>query len=131
MKAKMATRLCPQVFIKRDTDKVSMVVDGISAQSRKIPAGERTRISAPLFVGGVPQQSPMSDAHSGFTGCVRDLTLNESPAGSPAHSQGVVPCFQKPVQPGAFFTGGGGHVVVGEQLFCHHRFLHYRVMMMM
>ncbi|XP_051914619.1 laminin subunit alpha-5 isoform X3 [Hippocampus zosterae] len=104
------------VFIKRDTDKVSMIVDGISAQSKKLPAGDRTRISAPLFVGGVPQQSPMSDAHSGFTGCVRDLTLNESPAGSPAYSQGVVPCFQKPVQPGAFFTGEGGHVVVGELL---------------
>ncbi|XP_019728323.1 laminin subunit alpha-5-like [Hippocampus comes] len=115
-RAKMDDHQWHTVFIKRDADKVSMIVDGISAQSRKIPAGERTRISAPLFVGGMPQQSPMSDAHSGFTGCVRDLTLNESPAGSPSHSQGVVPCFQKPVQPGAFFTGEGGHVVVGELL---------------
>uniref|UniRef100_A0A671Z1U8 Laminin subunit alpha-5 n=1 Tax=Sparus aurata TaxID=8175 RepID=A0A671Z1U8_SPAAU len=37
----------------------------------------------------------------GFVGCVRDLTLNEAPAGSPAHSQGTVPCFQDPLQPGA------------------------------
>ncbi|XP_077410264.1 laminin subunit alpha-5 isoform X1 [Vanacampus margaritifer] len=104
------------VFIKRDTNKVSMIVDGVSAHSKKIPVGDRTRISAPLYVGGVPRQSPMSAIPSGFVGCIRDLTLNESPAGTPADSQGVVPCFQKPVQPGAFFTGDGGHVVIDELL---------------
>lgn len=49
----------------------------------------------------------------GFVGCVRDLTLNEAPAGSPAHSQGAVPCFQNPLQPGAYFSGQGGHVAIG------------------
>ncbi|XP_061621466.1 laminin subunit alpha-5 isoform X2 [Phyllopteryx taeniolatus] len=100
------------VFIKRDTDKVGMVVDGIGAQSRRISAGDGARVGAPLYVGGLPPQSPTS----GFVGCVRDLTLNGIPAGIPARSQGVVPCFQKPLLPGAFFTGEGGHVVLDEPL---------------
>ncbi|XP_037101771.1 laminin subunit alpha-5 isoform X1 [Syngnathus acus] len=104
------------VFIKRDKDKINMIVDGVDAQSRKIPTGDRTRISAPLYVGGVPPQSPTSTALPGFVGCVRQLIMNESPVGVPAHSQGVVPCFQKPLHPGAFFTGKGGHVVVDELL---------------
>lgn len=49
----------------------------------------------------------------GFVGCVRDLTLNEAPAGSPDHSQGTVPCFQNALQPGAYFSGKGGHIVIG------------------
>uniref|UniRef100_A0A8D3CPA0 Laminin subunit alpha-5 n=1 Tax=Scophthalmus maximus TaxID=52904 RepID=A0A8D3CPA0_SCOMX len=54
----------------------------------------------------------------GFTGCVKDLTLNEVPAGSPAHSQGTVPCFLNPLQPGAYFSGQGGHIslVLGRDL---------------
>ncbi|XP_077572690.1 laminin subunit alpha-5 isoform X2 [Stigmatopora nigra] len=104
------------VFIKCGTDKVSMVVDGLSAQSRKIPAGYRVPVSTPLYVGGVPQHHSKSANSPGFVGCLRDLTLNERPAGSPSHSQGVVPCFQKHLQPGAFFTGEGGHVVLDEVL---------------
>uniref|UniRef100_A0A8D3ECX5 Laminin subunit alpha 3 n=1 Tax=Scophthalmus maximus TaxID=52904 RepID=A0A8D3ECX5_SCOMX len=50
----------------------------------------------------------------GFTGCVKDLTLNEVPAGSPAHSQGTVPCFLNPLQPGAYFSGQGGHIAIGS-----------------
>lgn len=50
----------------------------------------------------------------GFVGCVRDLRLNEAPAGSPAHSQGTVPCFQDPLQPGAYFSGQGGNMAIGD-----------------
>nr|XP_057906923.1 laminin subunit alpha-5 isoform X1 [Doryrhamphus excisus] len=103
------------VFIKRDADKVSLVVDGVNAQSRRIPAAERTRLIGPLYIGGVPL-SLTAAAPSGFIGCVRDLMLNQAPAGSPAHSQGTVPCFQKPLQPGAYFAGQGGHVVIDELL---------------
>ncbi|XP_061662817.1 laminin subunit alpha-5 isoform X5 [Syngnathoides biaculeatus] len=115
-RTKMDDKQWHTVFIKRDTDKVSVVVDGIDALSKRISAGYHIRISAPLYVGGVPSQSPMSASPSGFIGCVRDLMLHESPAGTPAYSQGVVPCFQKRLLPGAFFTGKGGHVVLDEFL---------------
>lgn len=40
--------------MKRDGEKLSLIVDGISAQSRRIPTGVRTHLSGPLCVGGVP-----------------------------------------------------------------------------
>ncbi|KAL7397953.1 hypothetical protein ABVT39_002224 [Epinephelus coioides] len=103
------------VFIKREGEKISLIVDGISAQSKKIPGGDRTRLTGPLYIGGVP---PLLTApgSGGFVGCVRDLRLNEAPAGSPTHSQGTVPCFQDPLQPGAYFSGQGGHIAIDESL---------------
>lgn len=43
-----------QVFIKREGDKMSLIVDGISSQSKRVPGGDRTRVTGPLYVGGVP-----------------------------------------------------------------------------
>uniref|UniRef100_A0A8C2ZML6 Laminin subunit alpha-5 n=1 Tax=Cyclopterus lumpus TaxID=8103 RepID=A0A8C2ZML6_CYCLU len=103
------------VFIKREGEKISLIVDGISAQSKRIPGGDRTRLAGPLYVGGVPA-SLAAPGSGGFVGCVRDLTLNEALAKSPAHSQGTVPCFQSPLQPGAYFSGQGGHMAIDESL---------------
>ncbi|XP_030280261.1 laminin subunit alpha-5 isoform X2 [Sparus aurata] len=103
------------VFIKREGEKISLIVDGISAQSKRLPGGDRTRLTGPLYVGGVPP-SLTAPGSGGFVGCVRDLTLNEAPAGSPAHSQGTVPCFQDPLQPGAYFSGQGGNMAIDESL---------------
>ncbi|CAJ1084378.1 laminin subunit alpha-5 isoform X1 [Xyrichtys novacula] len=101
------------VFIKREGEKISLIVDGISAQSKRIPGGEKTRLTGPLYIGGVP---PSLTAPAGFVGCVKDLTLNEAPAGNPADSQGTVPCFLSPLQPGAYFSGQGGHMTIDESL---------------
>ncbi|XP_029282017.1 laminin subunit alpha-5-like [Cottoperca gobio] len=103
------------VFIKREGEKISLIVDGISAQSKRIPGGDRTHVTGPLYVGGVPP-SMTAPGSGGFVGCVRELTLNEAPAGNPAHSQGTVPCFQNPLQPGAYFSGQGGHIAIDESL---------------
>ncbi|XP_069573485.1 laminin subunit alpha-5 [Brachyistius frenatus] len=103
------------VFIKREGEKISLIVDGIAAQSKRIPAGDRTRLAGPLYVGGVPP-SLTAPGSGGFIGCVKDLTLNEVPAGSPAHSQGAVPCFRNPLEPGTYFSGQGGHIAIDESL---------------
>ncbi|KAF6716555.1 Laminin subunit alpha-4 [Oryzias melastigma] len=52
----------------------------------------------------------------GFAGCVRDLRLNNAHIGKPAYSQGTLPCFQNLLQPGVYFSGGGGHVKIDESL---------------
>uniref|UniRef100_A0A7N9AL26 Laminin subunit alpha-5 n=1 Tax=Mastacembelus armatus TaxID=205130 RepID=A0A7N9AL26_9TELE len=57
-------------------------------------------------------KSQTSDS-GGFVGCVRELMLNEASAQSPAYSQGTVPCFQNPLQPGAYFSGQGGYMTIG------------------
>ncbi|XP_023128669.2 laminin subunit alpha-5 isoform X1 [Amphiprion ocellaris] len=103
------------VFIKREREKISLIVDGISAQSKRMPGGDRTRLTGPLYVGGVPP-SLAAPGTGGFIGCVKDLTLNDAPAGSPTHSQGTVPCFQNPLYPGAYFSGQGGHIAIDESL---------------
>uniref|UniRef100_A0AAQ6AMH3 Laminin subunit alpha-5 n=1 Tax=Amphiprion ocellaris TaxID=80972 RepID=A0AAQ6AMH3_AMPOC len=59
---------------------------------------------------------PRAPGTGGFIGCVKDLTLNDAPAGSPTHSQGTVPCFQNPLYPGAYFSGQGGHIAIDESL---------------
>ncbi|XP_034027667.1 laminin subunit alpha-5 [Thalassophryne amazonica] len=103
------------VFVKREVEKVSLVIDGISAQSKRVPARDRTRLSGPLYVGGIPSSlTVLGQGSGGFVGCVRDLTLNEAPAGSPAYSQGVVPCFQNPLQLGIYFSGQEGHIALDE-----------------
>ncbi|XP_053279907.1 laminin subunit alpha-5 [Pleuronectes platessa] len=101
------------VFVKREGQKLVLIVDGIDAQSKKLPGGDRARVAGPLYVGGAP---PTLMAPGGFTGCVKDLRLNEAPAGSPSYSQGAVPCFQNPLQPGAYFSGEGGHMALDESL---------------
>ncbi|XP_053704727.1 laminin subunit alpha-5 isoform X1 [Synchiropus splendidus] len=103
------------VFIKREGEKMSLIVDGISAQSKRVPGGERSRLTGPLYIGGVPP-SLVASGSGGFIGCVRDLTLNEAPSGRPDHSQGTVPCFQNSLLPGAYFSGQGGHMTIDESL---------------
>lgn len=103
------------VFIKREGEKISLIVDGISAQSKRIPGGDKTQLSGPLYIGGVPP-TLAAPGSSGFMGCVKDLKVNEAPAGRPTHSQGTVPCFQQPLQLGAYFSGQGGHIAIDESL---------------
>ncbi|KAF3860795.1 hypothetical protein F7725_001050 [Dissostichus mawsoni] len=81
------------VFIKREGGKISLIVDGISVQSKKVPGRDRTHVTGPVYIGGSPT--------------VR---------GNPTYSEGTVPCFQNPLQPGAYFSGQGGHILIDESL---------------
>ncbi|XP_037833033.1 laminin subunit alpha-5 isoform X1 [Kryptolebias marmoratus] len=103
------------VFIRQEDSRISLIVNGISAQSQRIPGGTKTWIAGHLYIGGVPA-AVTSLGVDAFIGCVRDLTLNRVPAGVPAHSQGTVPCYQSPLLPGAYFSGQGGHLETDEFL---------------
>ncbi|CAN9515277.1 unnamed protein product [Ophioblennius macclurei] len=103
------------VFVQRDAERVSLVVDGIGAQSKRLAAGEWSRLTGALYIGGFPPSLTVPGSR-GFAGCVRDLTLNGAPVGRPSHSQGAVPCFLEPLQPGAYFPGEGGHLVLDESV---------------
>ncbi|XP_015822830.1 laminin subunit alpha-5 isoform X1 [Nothobranchius furzeri] len=103
------------VFIKHEGKRLSLIVDGISTQTQRIPEISKTRFTGPLYIGGVPA-SVTTGGCVGFVGCVKDLMLNKDPAGSPTHSQGTVPCFQKSLQPGTYFSGPGGHMELDELL---------------
>ncbi|XP_046895467.1 laminin subunit alpha-4-like [Hypomesus transpacificus] len=106
------------VFVKWEGEKASLILDGINAQFKRVSGGQKSRLRAPLHVGGAPSSlgAALQDQSSGFVGCVRDLTLNEQAAGSPQHSQGVGPCFLSSLEPGAYYPGQGGHLAIDESL---------------
>lgn len=56
-----------QVFVKRDGEKMSLVVDGISSQSRRIPAAVATHLSGPLHVGGAPAAKLVKHLNNTYT----------------------------------------------------------------
>ncbi|XP_034151886.1 laminin subunit alpha-5 isoform X3 [Esox lucius] len=107
------------MFVKREGEKVSLIMDGINAQSKRVSGGEKKPLSPPLYIGGVPSaitSSLLTPDRGGFTGCVRDLNLNGESLASPSSSLGVVPCFQNPLQPGAYFSPQGGHMTIEDSL---------------
>lgn len=53
-------------------------------------------------------------------GCIRDLTFNKAFAGVPSYSQGIVPCYQIPLQLGMYFSAQGGHVAIGSYQHVSH-----------
>ncbi|XP_071001276.1 laminin subunit alpha-4-like, partial [Oncorhynchus clarkii lewisi] len=108
------------VFVKREGEMASLIVDGINTQSKRVSGGEKTPLSSPLYIGGVPSAVASSlltvPGPGGFVGCVRDLELNEESIDNPSTSLGVVPCFQTTLQPGAYFSSQGGHMAIDEGL---------------
>ncbi|CAL8370062.1 unnamed protein product [Lota lota] len=103
------------VFIKRDGDKISLVVDGINALSKRLPGGDKFRLSGPLYIGGAPL-ALLAPGGGGMVGCIRELKLNEVPAGTPSHSQGAAPCFLSLLHPGAYFSREGGHIAIDDSV---------------
>uniref|UniRef100_A0A7N6B1R5 Laminin subunit alpha-5 n=1 Tax=Anabas testudineus TaxID=64144 RepID=A0A7N6B1R5_ANATE len=81
-----------------------------SLRSRKKYDDNQWHTVRPSHMTKIPAQK----CSAGFVGCVRDLMLNEAPVGNPAYSQGTVPCFQKLLQPAAYFSGQGGHMAIGS-----------------
>ncbi|KAM6977721.1 laminin subunit alpha-5 [Aplochiton taeniatus] len=104
------------VFIKQEGDKASLIVDGINVQTKRVAGRQRSQLSLLLYIGGVPSSLKVAADSSGFVGCMKDLKLNEEPAGNPSHSQGTVPCFQDSLLPGAYFSVQGGHMAIDVSL---------------
>ncbi|KAJ8257343.1 hypothetical protein GJAV_G00184600 [Gymnothorax javanicus] len=108
------------VFVKREGERVVLVVDGIDVNSKKVPSGRKTPLRPPLYIGALPSGLASSTrteaAAGGFAGCIRDVRLNEEPLGSPSQARGVVPCFQGGLQPGVYFSSQGGHISIDDSL---------------
>ncbi|XP_063064918.1 laminin subunit alpha-5 isoform X2 [Engraulis encrasicolus] len=108
-----------EVMVRKEGEQVRFIVDGIDSHSKKVSGGDRSLVKAPLHIGGLPADVtpvPSFPGPAGFVGCVRDLKVNEQALESPAESVGVVPCYQEPLQPGAYFSSQGGHMLIDESL---------------
>lgn len=47
-------------------------------------------------------------------GCIRNVRFNNVLIGEPAVNHGGAPCFDGAVEEGAYFTGGGSHMILGQ-----------------
>ncbi|TRY84024.1 hypothetical protein DNTS_013565, partial [Danionella cerebrum] len=103
-----------QVFVKVEGERASLTVDGIDTHSKRAAAAAKSAFGAPLYIGGLPANH--SAATAGFTGCVKDLKVNEERLQTPSHSVGVTPCSQQPLQPGVYFSSQGGFLTIDESL---------------
>lgn len=50
----------------------------------------------------------------GVVGCVRNFRMNGSVMLTPAVNHGVGQCFEGQMESGAYFSGQGAHVIIGE-----------------
>uniref|UniRef100_A0A3P9L0B7 Laminin subunit alpha 4 n=1 Tax=Oryzias latipes TaxID=8090 RepID=A0A3P9L0B7_ORYLA len=107
------------INVTRDGNLGRLTVDGLpTLEDRAHRRNEPWQISRPLFIGGVipgltlkniPRNSALS-----FTGCLKNLQLNDRKLSTPAEMFGVTPCFQGLSEPGAYFSEEGGYVVLDK-----------------
>lgn len=57
----------------------------------------------------------------GVVGCVRNFRMNGSAMAAPAVNRGVGQCFEGQMESGAYFSGQGAHVIIGES--CSNSFI--------
>ncbi|XP_069035717.1 laminin subunit alpha-5 isoform X1 [Lepisosteus oculatus] len=105
------------VFVKKEKDKVRIVTDGLDVQSKRLPGGARISLSSPFYVGGIPagKSRKLSAVEGrGFVGCIKGMKLDNVPLDRPSRSLGVVPCYEKSLQPGVYFASEGGHLTLDD-----------------
>lgn len=107
------------VIFTRDGNMGRLIVDGLTVLDDRVTGSNASwHVSGPVYVGGVPpgkaQKNIQRNSAYSFTGCVRGLQLNGRRLSSVAQSFGVVPCFEGPSEPGAYFSEEGGYVVLDD-----------------
>ncbi|XP_012676862.2 laminin subunit alpha-4 [Clupea harengus] len=106
------------IFI-RDGNTGRLIVDGLTVIDDRVTGTNASwHVSRSVYVGGVPpgkaQTNIQRNSANSFTGCVRNLQLNGRRLSSASRSFGVLPCFEGPSEPGAYFSEEGGYVVLDD-----------------
>uniref|UniRef100_A0A8C1L927 Laminin, alpha 4 n=1 Tax=Cyprinus carpio TaxID=7962 RepID=A0A8C1L927_CYPCA len=104
-----------------------LIIDGLTVLEDRAPgANISLLVQDPLYVGGVPSDQAIKNIQkmsvSGFSGCVRSLQLNGRWLTSASHSFGVTPCYERPSEPGTYFTEEGGYVLLDDSFDFGSRF---------
>ncbi|XP_076129263.1 laminin subunit alpha-4 [Alosa pseudoharengus] len=107
------------VIFTRDGNMGRLIVDGLTVLDDRVTGINASwHVSGSVYVGGVPpekaQKNIQRNSAYSFTGCVRSLQLNGRRLSSASRSFGVVPCFEGPSEPGAYFSEEGGYVVLDD-----------------
>lgn len=71
-------RVCVQVFVKREAETISLIVDGIIAQSKRIPSRDQSGLNGVLYVGGVPPALKVKQTSPGCSNMKVTCNIHES-----------------------------------------------------
>ncbi|XP_066558405.1 laminin subunit alpha-5 isoform X2 [Amia ocellicauda] len=106
------------VLFSKERERIGLVVDGLNVQHRRVPGAMKMLFSPPFYIGGIParkgRKNPTQLSEQGFVGCIRDMKMDGHALGPPSAMLGVVPCYEKSLQPGVYFTKEGGHLTLDD-----------------
>ncbi|KAF4083188.1 hypothetical protein AMELA_G00137080 [Ameiurus melas] len=96
-----------------------MVVDGFRVMDGQLQKDEgiSMELQPPIYFGAGKIQSSTDTQGIRFSkksmiGCIRNVRFNNVLIDEPAVKHGGAPCFDGAVEEGAYFTGGGSHLVL-------------------
>uniref|UniRef100_A0A8C4YYG1 Laminin subunit alpha 3 n=1 Tax=Gadus morhua TaxID=8049 RepID=A0A8C4YYG1_GADMO len=98
------------VMFSLEKKKFRLIVDGIRAQDGQLTSNEVASLEllSPLYLGSAPeslhQYLKVKHTHS-VLGCLRNFQMNGRAMLQPTTNHGAGPCFDGPLQSGAYFPG--------------------------
>uniref|UniRef100_A0A8C5AQV3 Laminin subunit alpha 3 n=1 Tax=Gadus morhua TaxID=8049 RepID=A0A8C5AQV3_GADMO len=109
------------VMFSLEKKKFRLIVDGIRAQDGQLTSNEVASLEllSPLYLGSAPESlhqylKQKSLRKHSVLGCLRNFQMNGRAMLQPTTNHGAGPCFDGPLQSGAYFPGSNAHVVYGE-----------------
>ncbi|XP_059569197.1 laminin subunit alpha-5 isoform X3 [Alligator mississippiensis] len=106
------------VFFSRDGRRAQLVIDGLKAQDATMATAGQFLARGPFYVGGVPPRTAKAHVRdtsvTSFSGCLRNLKLDQHPLPSPSRTFGVTRCYEGALESGVFFAAEGGHVTLAN-----------------
>ncbi|KAI1902257.1 hypothetical protein AGOR_G00042840 [Albula goreensis] len=107
------------VMFSWEKRKFRLVVDGIRAHDGQLSPEEGVSLDlqSPVYLGSVPapvrtEQQWRDLPGESLIGCVRNFKMNGQPMAEPTANLGVAPCFDGPMESGAYFSGNGSYAVI-------------------
>ncbi|CAK9302646.1 unnamed protein product [Gordionus sp. m RMFG-2023] len=108
------------IIFKREAGKGELIVDKELSGTCKAENAPRTlNISAPYFVGGIPQYIAQTADMSiikqnyNYKGCIKQIMLNSIPLGIPTRQYNIDKCYAL-AEPGVFFPGKKSYVIIDD-----------------
>uniref|UniRef100_A0A6I8MZ06 Laminin subunit alpha 3 n=1 Tax=Ornithorhynchus anatinus TaxID=9258 RepID=A0A6I8MZ06_ORNAN len=101
-----------KVAFGQNGNKGHLVIDGVSAPEGRW-AGNSTLHPHTSFYLGSPLLPKIKHLpQPSFVGCLRNFQVDGKPAVPPTENSGVSPCLEGPLEPGIYFSPGGGHLAL-------------------
>lgn len=110
------------VKITRQQTHGKLIIDGDDESDGEIDGNMRAmNVQSPFYIGGVsPNALQDLNVNLGlqqgtfFTGCIRNILVNDHPINDQPQKYGVLPCSEQ-VEEGVFFGNGAGHIKLKDR----------------